>query len=197
MKSGLGTVVAVRLSVGETIAMPETLETLVRRYHGKLLKFLSVRVRNDEDAADLAQETYARLLRFRGGRSGDDLRRMLFRTAENLLNNHWRWRRVRRMDTQFAIDELDIDSGEPGPERQLYGEQRLQQLRSVILAMPPKRRLAFTLSRIEGLSNSEVARRCGISIKTVEKHIAVALAECRTKVGDGTSQLSLGSCHER
>jgi RNA polymerase sigma factor (sigma-70 family) len=177
------------LAVSDTVAVPDTVETLFRRYHGKLMRFLSGRVRNDEDAADLAQETYGRLLRLQGERSGEDLRRMLFRIAKNLLNNHWRWQRVRRLDTQLSVDEIDIDSGEPGPERQLAGEQRLKQLRSVILAMPEKRRVVLVLSRFEGLSNPEIARRCGISVKTVEKHIAAALEECRAKVEKEASEV--------
>lgn len=189
MREELDTAVAMPLASSETIAVPDSFDTLVRRYHAKLLKFLSVRLHDHNDVADVAQDTYVRLLRVRGKRSAEDLRRMLFRTAENLLNNHWRWKRVRKIDSQLTIDELEIADDEPGPDRQLEAQERLQRLRAVILAMPPKRRIVFTLSRIEGLTNLEIAQRCGISVKAVEKHIASALCECRIKVGHDASDV--------
>jgi RNA polymerase sigma-70 factor (ECF subfamily) len=39
---------------------------------------------------------------------------------------------------------------------------------------------------VHGLSRAQIARRCGISVKMVEKHLATALAQLRRKVGDGT-----------
>jgi RNA polymerase sigma factor (sigma-70 family) len=172
-----------RIAVGDTTSVPDTLENLIRRCHGKLFGFLSARLRNDADAADLAQEAYVRLLRYQAGRSSEDLRRMLFRIAANLLTSHWRRRRAQGTDNQLPVHDLDIESGEPGPERQLTGEQQLNRLESILLGMPKKRRTVFLLSRIEGLSNSEIAERCGISIKTVEKHIATALEECHAQGG--------------
>jgi RNA polymerase sigma factor (sigma-70 family) len=180
--------VAMPVAVGDTTSVPDTLETLIRRCHGKLLGFLSARLRNDEDAADLAQEAYTRLLPYQAGRSSEDLRRILFRIAANLLTSHWRRRRAQGTDTQLAVDDLDIENGEPSPDRQLAGEQQLKRLEGILLEMPKKRRTAFLLSRIEGLSNSEIAERCGISTKTVEKHIATALEECRAKVGNDDLQ---------
>ena len=182
-------VVATRVAVDDTERVSETLETLARRYHAELVRFLSARLRSEQDAADLAQEAYARLLRYEGQCSGDDLRRMLFRIANNLLTDHWRWRRLRGADTHVPLDELvNPDSGEPSLVRQLAGEQQLARLEEMILAMPDKRRTVFVLSRIHGLTNVEVAKRCGISTKTVEKHIAIALAECRAEVGDDDLQ---------
>jgi RNA polymerase sigma factor (sigma-70 family) len=184
MKDANSMAVAMRVAVRDTRDVPDTLETLIRRCHGKLIGFLSARVRNNEDAADLAQEAYIRLLRYQTGRSGEDLRRVLFRIAANLLTSHWRRRRAQGADSQVAIDELDIESGEPGPERQLTGERQLKRLEDILLEMPKKRRTVFLLSRIEGLSNAEIANRCCISIKTVEKHIAIALEKCRAEVGN-------------
>ncbi|TAL93712.1 MAG: RNA polymerase sigma factor, partial [Rhodanobacter sp.] len=50
--------------------------------------------------------------------------------------------------------------------------------------MPDKRRTVFLLSRVEGLSNAQVAQRCGVSVKMVEKHLAKAIIQCRLEVGD-------------
>lgn len=182
--------VASRVAIDDTGRVSESLESLARRYHEELLRILRTRLPSEQDAADLAQEAYARLLRYQGQHSEEELRRMLFRIARNLLTDHWRWRRLRGVGMQLPIDDLDfeIESGQPTHDRHVDSAQRLGRLEDIILAMPEKRRTVFILSRIEGLTNAEIAERCGIAVKTVEKHIASALAECRAEVGDDTTQ---------
>jgi RNA polymerase sigma factor (sigma-70 family) len=177
-------VVAIGASVEDTESVSDTIESLARHHHAELLRVLRTRLRSEQDAADLAQEAFTRLLRYESQCTGEDLRRMLFRIASNLLTDHWRWRRLRRPGTHLPIDELDVASSEPGLERQIGGAQRLARLEQIVLAMPEKRRTVFVFSRIHGLAHSEIAQRCGISVKTVEKHIALALAECRARAGE-------------
>ena len=45
--------------------------------------------------------------------------------------------------------------------------------------MPPKRKMIYKLSRIEGLSNEQIAEKLGIQKKTVENHLNIALNELR------------------
>lgn len=178
------TAVAMCVVVDDTEHVSKAVETLARRYHAELLRILTARLGSDQDAADLAQESYARLLRYQGQHSGEELRRMLFRIANNLLTDHWRWGRLRGADTHVSIDAIDLESERPSHDRELAAEQQLARLEEIVLAMPDKRRNVFVLSRVHGLSNVEIARHLGISAKTVEKHIAIALAECRMQVGD-------------
>ena len=45
--------------------------------------------------------------------------------------------------------------------------------------MPPKKKMIYKLSRIEGLSNEQIAEKLGIQKKTVENHLNIALNELR------------------
>jgi len=91
---------------------------------------------------------------------------------------------LRRSEQSTDFSELDVTSDAPGPDRHLLARRDLEALEAAITALPPKCRTVFLLSRIEGLSNAEVAKRCGISVKMVEKHLAKAIVACRARVGN-------------
>lgn len=63
-----------------------------------------------------------------------------------------------------------------------YRELR-EAVQSVINTMPPKRRSVFCLSRFKSLTNQEIADKLGISIRTVEKHIELALRTFKEQLG--------------
>jgi RNA polymerase sigma factor (sigma-70 family) len=161
------------LSVQETIG----------RYHDSLLRFLRQRLRVKEDAADVAQEAYVRLLQYEGSKSITSPSSMLFRIAINVANDLGRAAHSRRVADQVSLETVDLVSEIPGPERELAAEQELHLLYGVIEQLPPKCRNVFLLSRVKRMTYPEIARHCGISVKMVEKHISHALAICASKVG--------------
>src|SRR3546814_10147821 len=81
------------------------------------------------------------------------------------------------------LRSVEVASELPGLERQGQARRSLQTLEAAVEQLPDKCRTVFLLSRIEGLSNAEVAQRCGISVKMVEKHLAKAILKCRAQVG--------------
>lgn len=156
----------------------------VRRHHPELMRYFRTRVHNIDDAADLAQECYARLLRYREGHTEASLQLLLFRIAKNLLTDSWRAQQAHHADEHVDIGELDIPAGAPSHFDHLHGQQQLSRLKDVIGTLPPKCQAVFVFSRIDGLSHAEIAQKCGITPKAVEKHITKALAACRAALGD-------------
>lgn len=156
----------------------------VRRHHPDLMRYFRSRVHNIDDAADLAQECYARLLRYREGHTEASLQLLLFRIAKNLLTDSWRAQQSHHADEHVDIGEVEIATGAPSQFDQLHGQQRLARLKVAIDALPPKCQAVFVFSRIDGMSHAEIALKCGITVKAVEKHITKALAACRAQVGE-------------
>jgi RNA polymerase sigma-70 factor (ECF subfamily) len=70
---------------------------------------------------------------------------------------------------------LNTPLDDPSPEHRTAARQELRQVSALIEALPAKCREAFTLRKLQGLSQREVAGRMGISESTVEKHIGRAL----------------------
>ena len=157
-------------------------EAFSREQQPALLQFLCLRT-TDEDARDIAQESLTRLLRYRDSEPMEAWRPLLYRIARNLLNEQWRRAQSHRERENVPVDSIELPDPAPPPDLAIEQAQQQAWLREAMLSLPPRCRQVFVLVRIDGLSQGEVARRCGISVKTVEKHLAVALAALCDKAG--------------
>lgn len=153
--------------------------------HPELVRYVHSRVDNSVDVDDIIQEALARLLRYRGDPEVQDVRLMLFRIANNLLTDYYR-----RNERQHADGHVALDLAGPlqAPDKphvdRVAHEQTLDRLMRAIARLPPKCRLAFTLSRFDAIPHKEIARRMGVSVKAVEKHLARAMLACKAAAGD-------------
>jgi RNA polymerase sigma-70 factor (ECF subfamily) len=140
----------------------------IYRSHGNwLLAFIRRRF-GSQNAEDLAQETYVQLVRTRA--EIQNPRAFLARLALDAAGMQAR----RRLARPTFVSEDLIPPGVAEPADQ---EQALL-LKQAILALPPKLREVFLLSRFGGLTYEEIAHRCGVSVKTVEARMSKALAMC-------------------
>jgi RNA polymerase sigma factor (sigma-70 family) len=145
----------------------------------------------DNDVDDLVQEAFARIWAADFARIRDP-RSYLFATVRHLLAKHARRSRIVPIELLGEIDSLNLISEEPGPERRLGARQELDALRAIVALLPPKCRQVFELLKFEGLSYRDVAKRMGLSEKTIENHLTRAFARIamcltmRTLAGDPT-----------
>jgi RNA polymerase sigma-70 factor (ECF subfamily) len=167
---------SVPLAAGTT--SPLSVKALMTRYHNSLLSFLRSRLRVADDAADVAQETYIRMLQYEGSSEVRSPSSLLFRVAINVANDLSRLEQVRHASDHCSIDDVVLDSGSAAPEREVAAAQELDLLSRKIEGLPPKCRQVFLLSRVQCMTYPEIARHCGISVKMVEKHISHALMLC-------------------
>lgn len=154
-------------------------------YYRELLGFLANKVRDRDDASDLAQESFARV--YTAKRSGTvvrDPRAFLYTTARNLLTDHFRRGQAGGQSVAADADddalELDNFAGPQQfePEHALASRQRFEMIAAVVDSLPPRCREAFILVKFDGLTHAETAARMGIAVKTVEMQIQIALEAC-------------------
>lgn len=143
-----------------------------------LRNWLRRRTGCSHQAADLAQDTFLKLLARQDSVVGG-LRRpraFLATIARHLLIDHWRRRDLEQawLDTLAALPEEEV----PPPQEHLSLLETLVALDRMLDRLKPTVRQAFLLARLEGLTCPEVACRMGISLSTVERHIACALRRC-------------------
>lgn len=158
-----------------------SVKNVISSHHSSLIRFLQQRLRVPEDAVDVAQEAYIRMMQFEGSKAIQSPSSLLFRIAINIANDLGRAGKVRHIADHFDIDEVDIDSDIASPEREVAARQELDALYQTIAHLPPKCRQVFLLSRFHCMTYPQIADHCGISVKMVEKHISHALAICISK----------------
>lgn len=183
MSAPVETLVDADLCSSQNARGPLSVKELIGRYHGSLVSFLRQRLRIADDAVDVAQEAYIRMLQYEGSREVQSPSSLLFRVAINIANDLGRSEQVRHASNHCGVDDLDIDSGLASPERHLAAAQDLELMYQTIEQLPPKCQQVFLLSRVHCMTYPEIAKHCGISVKMVEKHISHALAVCVAKVG--------------
>ncbi|VAV87017.1 hypothetical protein MNBD_ALPHA02-2331 [hydrothermal vent metagenome] len=150
---------------------------LYEDYNETLVRYLAIRLRNRQDAVEVAQEAYIRLIRRENLKDIDCFQSFLFRTATNISIDLQRQRA--RQAKNFASSRFllgDID--EITPERTLNARQKISALKEVLEDLPPKCREAFMLYKFNNLEHAEIAEKMGLSVSSVRKYIARGLTFC-------------------
>lgn len=163
-------------------AAPRRFDTFLQQHYKGLVQFLRQRTVTEQDAEDAAQESLARLLRYRESEPARAWKPLMFRIATNVANDHLRQTQTQRHKAHVSLEEQELDSNEPSPEQRLADQQQLGLVLAAIRDLPDKCRHVFLLSRFHDMSNQAIAVRCGISVRMVEKQITKALAACRSRV---------------
>ncbi len=147
---------------------------LYEKEHGRLRAFVRRIVGNPAAAEDVVQQAFTNIL---GRQENAATAAYVVQAARNLALNHLRDARRRGDIEQAGLDLELIADLRPSPEMIALYRSELRRLLEAVAALPARRREAFVLNRIEGLSYDEVASRMGISRNTVISQIVSALAE--------------------
>jgi RNA polymerase sigma-70 factor (ECF subfamily) len=153
-----------------------TLRTLYSDHHGWLNGWLRSKLGNAADAADLAQDTFLRLL------SRSELlelkapRAFLRTVARGLVIDHWRREELERAYLEALAHQPDQLA--PSPEARELVFELLESIARMLDGLKPKVRRTFLLAQCEGLSHKQIAAQMGISLRSVERYVADALYHC-------------------
>ena len=154
-------------------------ETLYQSHHRELVQYVTNLTGNPEDADDVAQETYLRLVR-RPPADERDLRAWLFRVATNILRDQWKHERHERRLDQMP-DRAPM--GDPPPTPDVYVERSEARVRLAHILEPlsVKERTAL-LMREAGFAHREIAEAVGTTTRSVGTLIARALRKVTSRV---------------
>lgn len=155
-------------------------EEIVALHDRKVYNLILRLVRNEDDAADLTQETFVRAYRAWSsfeGRSSPYT--WLCQIAINLCRN--RARDSARWDDEPVGDD-SFASSLPTPEEAIHRKDLRERVRGAIDDLPPAYRVAVVLRDLQGLSYQEIAEATGLSVDVVKTRLARARGMLRRKL---------------
>lgn len=156
---------------------PTTVEALYSAHHSWLRGWLRRRVGNADQAADLAHDTFTRLLSSeRVPPALDEPRAFLTTVAKRLVSNHWRREKLEKAYLE-ALAQAPCEMTWSPEERAIMLET-LVELDRLLDGLPAIVRRAFLLSQLDGQTHAQIAEAMRISIPTVKRYIVKALQRC-------------------
>jgi len=141
-----------------------------RAFWNDLVRQIARRTHNSEDAEDLLQSAYLRLVRYQVRTSVDDTAAFLVKTALNLNIDNFRHLQVHDSVTAFP----QLEDNAPLQDEVVAARVRLIRVKAGLEKLPARTREVLLLHRLNNLTYSEIGKRLGISVSAVEKHVARA-----------------------
>ena len=151
----------------------EEVRALMAAYGPGLRRYFRKRAPAHE-VDDLVQNVFLKLQARSAAEPVADIERYLFRIAATVLIDGHREDplHLRRHEALHeGIEPIDALS----PERILLGAEALDRIMAVLQALPPRTSEAFILHRFEEMTYREIARRMGVSVRTVEHFVSRAM----------------------
>lgn len=155
---------------------------LFERNRRELMTYLTRRV-GREDASDLLQETFVRVLRHGRLENVADPPAFLQRIAANLTRDFARRRKTEAKYLRFALLLGERPSGDAPADERVDYERKSRLLMAAIEDLPPRCREVFELCAFEDAPLSEIARRLGISDRMARQHMSIAMRRCWAAIG--------------
>ncbi|WP_293852772.1 RNA polymerase sigma factor [Steroidobacter sp.] len=152
---------------------------LFREHNRALINFLLTRLPSEQEALDVAQEAYVKLLQLDHPDTVGFLRGYLFRIAANLSIDRLRHRRISEKVSTEMLDKLsDIEA----LDLQAITQEEFDIVCDALNELPARHKEAFVRHVIEGYSTSEIARELAVDERTVRKFVARGLLHCRQRL---------------
>ncbi|MGQ8335651.1 RNA polymerase sigma-70 factor [Sunxiuqinia sp. A32] len=158
------------------------LEILFHKYYASLCLYALQFLEDEEKAEEFVQDMFVKIWTKREELNIEtSFKQYLLRSIKNQCINYIQHLKIRQKYAQKVKDELKQESDSPS----FYMEFGLaEKIENSIDSLPEKRKAIFKMSREDGLKYREIADKLGISVKTVEVQMGLALKQLREMLKD-------------
>jgi len=171
------------MGINNVNAAAQLARTAFRNHAVDLQRFLIRRVNHAQDADDLAQEVFARLLRVRDADLVRTPLAYLLGIATHVVREFLHRKHSERVVFDSEVTDDLCESPDAAAPAGLAERLELQdRLDRALALLPPTHQLVLLLVKRDGFSYAEAARTAGLSVHTIEKYLVEARAQLRLKL---------------
>ncbi|MEM9832994.1 MAG: sigma-70 family RNA polymerase sigma factor [Bacteroidota bacterium] len=172
---------------------PEGFRRIYEAYGSLVISVCLRYINNRAECEDLTAKLFASLWERRDSLEiNGSIRGYLYQAAKLQVSEYFRLAKRREDRLQRAAEKLDLYN--VVVENEVWYRDFLQHLEEAIEDLPPKRREAFRLVKLEGLSVKQVSQQMSLAETTVTTHLYKATTELKVKLSDyRSSSRSTGS----
>lgn len=143
----------------------------------KLHRYVRSRINNEDDAEDLMQDVFLRLLEYQGEIIAESAGSLAFSIASHAVNDYLRHQYVKNsVHSQLLITQTGISNE---TENTIVGRDMQRLERKHLNAMPSQRRLIYIMRIHQGKTTKEIAESLKISPRTAENHFYIGIRQMR------------------
>lgn len=156
---------------------PLSFEILFQKYYVRFYNFVLNLTKNPQTAEDIVQNVFMKIwINRKNLRPDQSIHNYIYVLSKHEVLNHLRDRKVY---TQVERLVMADEPYEAVTDQNIDLKELDDRIRKFIAAMPEQRRKVFLLSRYRGMGNKAIAELMGLSVRTVDRHINLALTSLR------------------
>ncbi len=161
----------------------EAARELFNIFHPRLVRFAIFYTTSIHEANDIVSEVFIKFFRrLKKIREIRDVQFYLYKSVKNQCLTH-----IKRKKRNVSLDDLDWENASysfelNNPESELLNRELVNRIEESINNMPLKRKMVYKMIVIEGLKYKEAAGILGLSVKTIENHLVLAMKDLRKDI---------------
>lgn len=156
---------------------PLSFEILFQKYYVRFYNFVLNLTKNPQTAEDIVQNVFMKIwINRKNLRPDQSIHNYIYVLSKHEVLNHLRDRKVYTQVERLVMAEQPYEAV---TDQTMDLKELDDRIRKFIAAMPEQRRKVFLLSRYRGMGNKAIAELMGLSVRTVDRHINLALTSLR------------------
>ena len=148
-----------------------------QNYHRSVYLYILYKIGKDEDAKDLAQDVFLRLMDYKQMLRPETIKYFIFSICRNLVIDYLRRHYKMQEITSYFLDQLPTFINEV--ESQIIANDLSVCEQKRVLRLPAQRRKIYVMSSFKHIASADISACLGLSVRTVENHLFISRKEIR------------------
>ena len=148
-----------------------------KNYHRSVYLYILYKIRKDEDAKDLSQDVFLRLMDYKQMLRPETIKHFIFSICRNLVTDYLRRHYKMQEITSYFLDRIPTSTNDV--ESQIIANDISTCEQNRVLRLPAQRRQIYAMSRFGHKSSADISACLGLSVRTVENHLFISRKEIR------------------